>query len=116
MKILEIIFALITMLLFTSSLYGGFNLIEKEKQIIELQEKHEMLKFINNDFHAKCDADYFHSHKAQKEWLDFIKNYFAIDVLKLIVFEKEESFIYALEIFFRGEKYKMKYARRIYEK
>ena len=116
MKLSEMYMLAIAFTLVSTSLFGTYNLLEKEKTIMSIQKNHQMICFINSDFVAKCKSDYFFSKHNQEEWLLFIKNYFSLDEIELKESLKNNKCLYALKFSLHDENYLINYVGSLNEK
>lgn len=116
MKLSELFFVLSIVLLFSICIYGGFSLLEKEKNVFAFKEEYEMLVFINQDFKAKCCGNFFQSTQSKNEWMQFIQRFFALEKIKIIDSLSETAYLYCLEFSVNGEEYTIKYSGRLDEK
>lgn len=116
MKLSEMYMLSIVFILVSTSLFNTYNLLEKEKMIMSIQKTHQMICFINSDFIAKCQSDYFFSKHNQEEWLLFIKNYFSLDEIELKESLKNNKCLYALKFSLHDENYLINYVGSLNEK
>lgn len=116
MKMSELVILVLVIALFSTSFFGVYNLLSKEKIIFSIQETYQMLCFINSDFIAKSREEYFLSKINKEDWLLFIKNYFSLDTIQLNEKIKNESYLYSLQFSINGEVYLINYAGRFNEK